>query len=289
MSNTVVLASELVKYEADDGLLFRQTSNNVTGPIINIEPASTFSLNTKFKCTGVPTGDGGIAGDATFRVGGVCIGFEGSKINLYSNDSSAESSETSTVDLVAGTVYDITATYSGGKYQLYINGALELDYTAPLFGKSVEAFTIGSGTQASKTEGILMELYSVTYTIDGVSVLDYSINGDFGSATVTDHSGNGRNGTMNGVIWWKKDVDQYFTTTQLFKDQLPATPVVVQNVIDVDTNAPATGDAYWGAYTPVWLTVTYQNAVSPDTNTTAYGGYRQRARWSALSHIGGYN
>ncbi len=89
-----------------------------------------------------------------------------------------------------------------------------------------------------------------------VVIAEYIQNGDFGSETLIDHSGNGNDGIINGAQWWKKDVDQAFSDPLTYRSQLPATPVEVQHVTYTD-GVPyyPTGDPFWGLYDENWLTV----------------------------------
>jgi len=104
---------------------------------------------------------------------------------------------------------------------------------------------------------------AVRLTIGGTVYYDYTMNGQFGNATVLDSSGNGNHGTINSAQWWKtlpngEPVDQVFANATIYNDQLPEVPVEFQNVIDINTDAPKTNDAFWGVYTSDWLVVTLQ-------------------------------
>ncbi len=84
---------------------------------------------------------------------------------------------------------------------------------------------------------------------DGQLEASYVKNGDFGSSTLIDHSGNGNDGTIHGATWWKsKDnvpVDGNFPDKESWRTtwDLPLSPTVVTGVIGQDL--PPTGDPFY--------------------------------------------
>ena len=83
----------------------------------------------------------------------------------------------------------------------------------------------------------------------GVVKLLYIQNGDFGSATLVDHSGNGNDGTIVGAQWWKKDVDENFLTKTAYKSSWAIPMEETQKVVvTTPSEYEPTESTYWNDY-----------------------------------------
>ncbi len=82
-----------------------------------------------------------------------------------------------------------------------------------------------------------------------VGKVRYIENGDFGSATLVDHSGNGNTVPIGSATWWKQDVDENYATSQLYKSTLVSPLTEDQNVVYTDaTPYYASDDVFWNPY-----------------------------------------
>ena len=88
----------------------------------------------------------------------------------------------------------------------------------------------------------------------------YIKNGDFGSTTLIDHSGNGNDGTINGATWWKKGVDEVYATPDLYKSTL-VSPLTEDQYVTYTDGTPFydSDDTFWNPYNQ---DVTYSFTVS---------------------------
>jgi len=99
------------------------------------------------------------------------------------------------------------------------------------------------------------------FKVDGS---EYIQNGDFGSTTLIDHSGNGNDGTINGATWWKQGIDEVFATPALYKSTWG---VMVDDQTVIYTDALpyyTTDDVFWNPYNQditYTFTVTQQQIV----------------------------
>jgi hypothetical protein len=140
-----------------------------------------------------------------------------------------------------------------------VNNVTPVDFgeymTVVMSGSSIPAGIIGS--RYTIANFLLGEICSVVGVSSGSTIYNYIQNGDFGDATLIDHSGS-NDGTINGATWWKKYVDQFFDDWVVYNSQLPETPVEFQDVTRVDIYSPYTNDPLWGNYDENWLVVTDQ-------------------------------
>jgi len=78
---------------------------------------------------------------------------------------------------------------------------------------------------------------------------EYIQNGDFGDATLIDHSGNGNDGTIVGAEWWKEGVDEAFATPQLYKSSFDV-PMEDNQFVTYTDGLPVyfTSNIFWNDY-----------------------------------------
>jgi len=91
--------------------------------------------------------------------------------------------------------------------------------------------------------------YSYTSNVDGL-VFSYIQNGDFGSATLIDHSGNGNDGTINGATWNKQGVDSTYPDPATYKASWvsPMEQAQLVRYVDPNTTFYDTNNVYWNDY-----------------------------------------
>ncbi|MCP5006601.1 MAG: hypothetical protein GY941_22065 [Planctomycetes bacterium] len=100
------------------------------------------------------------------------------------------------------TEYGIQSTHDGATFRLYVDNIEISSIVEP-----VDTLTspIGMGaygidrTPNSYYSNCIVSKFEVCE--NGSTLAQYFQNGDFGSATLTDHSGNGNDGTINGATW----------------------------------------------------------------------------------------
>ena len=233
--NNVVLG-DLSKYRGDDCLKFDGADSVTWGVPSEI---------TYMYCEFIPS-------DLSIQ-GGHIIGAElGAKFSHYvvtdeisflsSFDGSAWDYNTQFfVDVVEG-VNVIEMIYNDNTLTININGQSKVVSGIPNAPKSNQIMTIGS---RNGTVNFFTGIYhKVKY-----NEYNYIQNGDFGSTTLVDHSGNGNDGTINGAQWWKKDVDENYLTPQAYKSSWIIPMEQSQNVIYTDAEPYyPTDDVFWNDY-----------------------------------------
>ena len=160
------------------------------------------------------------------------------------------------VPVVSGVNF-VSMTYSGNTLTININGNIKTVAGRPNAPMAQTMTTIGArNLSTSYLHGVYNEIH--------VNDSYYIKDGDFGSPTLIDHSGNGNDGTLSSPnMWWKtlangEPIDAIYENATVFYATLPATPVDFNKVIDINTDAPPTNDPSWGLYTDQWLVVTVQ-------------------------------
>ncbi len=240
MANEVVIGN-LADDKRDDCLRFGGSGDYTVTDAIDMTGAQT--ITSVFVCDELKTQAVHSKGGGHYRL--VILGTGKLMVN----------SEVTNATITCGVVNTVSVVFdSNGKgISLTLNGVVEWTGLASPSQLTTD-FYIGA-RNTSGTLGLFFSGKIHSVVIQGFA--SYVQNGDFGSSTLIDHSGNGNDGTIVGAQWWKKDVDQAFADPLTYRSQLPATPVEVQHVTYTDKTQPyyPTGDAFWGLYTPTWLTV----------------------------------
>jgi len=251
MNNKVVLG-DLSKYHGDDVLKF---SGVDTAPVSPIKISSTLDGTHEVYCMydGKVASDGNVVGESiASAIGGFQIRYDigNNKWNFqYRIGGTTYYSLQSTATVTVGQWYKISVNINGTNVSLTIDNVLQ-DSNSNFDGSGIDVnsfVAIGGKSQNRYFSGLIRD-YAYT-TNSSQLVMSYIQNGDFGSATLIDHSGNGNNGTINGATWWKEGVDQQFDTPQLYKSQWVIPMEESQNVVYTDALPYyATKNAFWNDY-----------------------------------------
>ncbi len=243
MSINNVVIGDLGKYKGDDGLKFDGVGDSATFPL-NTVGATSVTVRMELEHLTYTPANRRLYGDLTSNFwGGLTIDgrfyFKYNQLDTGADglDCSYINGESVSFELVATntrsdiTVNGITRTYGG---------VSSLDILADIDILNLNGYT------GDYTKGCL-NYFSIA--VDGVVVNSYIQNGDFGSPTLIDHSGNGNNGTINGATWWKQGIDEVYANPTLFKASRPIPMEESQKVIYTDgTPFYPVDDVFWNPY-----------------------------------------
>ncbi len=160
--------------------------------------------------------------------------------------------------------YHIIGDYDGSVFSLIVDDVLISSITESvdslLCSVTIGGYAIGYGTVSYRAECTVSKF---NYSENG-KTYEYIQNGDYGSTTLIDHSGNDNDGSIIGPTWNKsvngQPVDIVAPDQQTLLAQLPVTPVETWEVIDttIGSTVPPTNDPSWLLYDEDWLTVYVQ-------------------------------
>ena len=223
MANNVILG-DLSLYRSDDAIKVDEISQNIQAPvsfdqlIINLYK---YEVYNKWQYIFDNRSDGGslwmsLSSTNTWS-------FNPSELEVFVND---------------------VQVFNGGTVQIYGNQStikiVSVNGLIPV-GKV--------GNNQSGTEPLNGYVSNMQVYQSGVIVGEYIKNGDFGSSVLTDHSGNGNDGTIEGATWWKERVDEVYATPALYKATLVSPLTEDQNVTYTDaTPYYGADDVFWNPY-----------------------------------------
>jgi hypothetical protein len=265
MASNVVLG-DLSLLRADDTLKFDGVDDNVQIGIVDIYTPQVDTLTVDLCVRTAKTGNTAgtvycIGAPSTSSLRTFQVYILSNRLEIYVGGVFTQSKM-----LNADTYYDIVVSVpaSASGVNVWVNSTLETTGGGVGTGSSTRYCEIGSRTQGtgflynSEICGVsVYRNYITDLSQDKGEVLQaYIKNGDFGSSTLIDHSGNGNDGTINGAQWWKRGIDEVYSTPDLYLSTLPVTPVEFQYVTYTDA-VPyhPTGAAYWGNYDENWMEV----------------------------------
>lgn len=252
MSNEVVISldEDFHLDKRDDCLMFDGVDDRAYTPN---NPTSLSKIRVEFYNKTVESLSNKYLIDTSNGTRGFLIRRFGTGIVVFIYDDRALGLQTANSNVIAG-LNTLEILVSGSSYTVNLNGviATQNNYNGN-FVSGTAGLAIGDAIDSTPSPHYEGQICCVE--IEGFGT--YIQNGDFGDATLIDHSGNGNDCIIVGPQWWKLKVDQHFQTAQLFKSQLPLVPVEFQNVVDIKVGIPPTGDAFWEAYTKYWLRVSY--------------------------------
>ncbi len=136
--------------------------------------------------------------------------------------------------------------------ELYIDSVL-VNHDAPVIFETLSNFEVVFLSPQIVTKILARQGDSSKFTGTVCNLVTkngtYIQNGDYGDATLIDHSGNGNDGTINGATWWKKGVDQVFATPDLYKATL-VSPLPEKQVATYTDGTPfySSEDVFWNPY-----------------------------------------
>lgn len=234
MANTVVLG-DLEKYKGDTTLKFDGIDDVANFPQIEFTDSDMGSIELQcvYITTSVDNYPIGKVSDFGNWIGYLTNG----NIAVRFSDGTYF---TSPSGVVSDGYYSIKLTFNSGVGEFFIDGVSV--GTQSTVGKTLLLSVLGEGRRI-KYAG---DVCRVVINKNGSVYADYINSSNFGDTTLVDNSGNGNDGTIVGAQWWKKEVDQNFATSQLYKDTLVSPLTEDQYVIYTDATP------YYGSDDPFW-------------------------------------
>lgn len=123
---------------------------------------------------------------------------------------------TNTYSISEGEVVSYEIIITSGNIEFTVNGNTE---NKAISGTPLASVT-GNLVLGNEFDGLGGDLMHDFYTFEIVGVVKYDTTSYYGSLDLPDLSGNGNDGTLNNVLWWKKGVDAVYATPQLAKSDI---------------------------------------------------------------------
>ncbi len=153
-----------------------------------------------------------------------------------------------------GVRIDVGFVVSGNTITITMNGTIHTTSIAGFVSfRGSNSLEVGADSSLTHRFKGYIEDFILYKNSDYTSMLvSYIQNGDFGSATLIDHSGNGNDGTINGATWGKlvnNKLVEHHATKELYKSAWTIPMAESQNVFFTDpADYVKASDSYWNDY-----------------------------------------
>ncbi len=257
IKNEVVLG-DLALDSRDDCLRFDGVTGKLLTPcVIN----SDHKITIRFVYEGFTGSLGYVLRASNDFNTGIYLYVQVDSLRYNIGDGSGLKGVTHSTRLVVGNTYEVVAEAIGNYMTLTINGTtMSYNHPSVMYNSDPVSLMGRSNDNSVNVKGVVND-YNIS--INGSTCSEFPA-GDWGDITLPDGAT-----LTGGVQWWKKDVDENYATSQLFKSTLTSPLTEDQHVVYTDAEPYyASDDVFWN---PFNQDVNFDFTVAPLGGTGSIG------------------